>query len=43
MNEPALRAELDACLLPLPSDGPVVTADWLRLPDPFPEWRKDAA
>jgi G3E family GTPase len=43
MSEAALRAELDACLLPLPSEGPVVTADWLRLPDPFPEWRKDAA
>jgi G3E family GTPase len=39
----ALTAELDACLMPLPKTGPINTGSWRALPDPFPEWRRDAA
>jgi G3E family GTPase len=43
MDKAALIKELDACLLPLPKFGKVDTKDWLELPDPFPEWRREAA
>jgi G3E family GTPase len=40
MNEAALRAALDACLLPgRPS---MDIAEWARLSDPFPVWRRAA-
>ena len=43
MDQAAIRAELDACLLPLPKTGKVNTKAWANLPDPFPQWRRDAA
>lgn len=43
MDQAAIRAELDACLLALPKAGKVDTKAWANLPDPFPQWRKDAA
>ena len=43
MDTKALRAALDACLLALPTNGPLNTTAWKKLPDPFPEWRRDAA
>jgi G3E family GTPase len=43
MDERAIRAALDACLLPLPRSGRVDTKAWRTLPDPFPAWgRSDA-
>ena len=38
MDEKAIRAELDACLMALPSSGRVDTKAWRALPDPFPAW-----
>jgi G3E family GTPase len=43
MDKEAIKAELDACLLPLPKTGAVDTKAWANLPDPFPQWRRDAA
>ena len=43
MDRGALIIELDACLLDLPVEGAVDTKLWLKLPDPFPEWRREAA
>ena len=43
MDKAAMIAELDACLLPLPKDGTVDTRAWKTLPDPFPEWGREAA
>lgn len=43
MDKAALIAELDACLLALPESGEVDTGTWAGLPDPFPEWERDAA
>jgi G3E family GTPase len=43
MDNAAIAAELDACLLPLPQNASVDTTAWKKLPDPFPEWRRDAA
>jgi G3E family GTPase len=43
MDEAAIKAELDACLLALPKSGTVDSKAWASLPDPFPEWRRDAA
>ncbi|MDQ8698988.1 zinc metallochaperone GTPase ZigA [Hyphomicrobium sp. LHD-15] len=43
MDKAAMLAALDACLLKLPEDGAVDTAQWAKLPDPFPEWERDAA
>ncbi len=43
MNEKAIRAELDACLMELPETGAVDTREWRKLPDPFPAWRREAA
>lgn len=43
MDKRALIKELDACLLSLPKSGSVDTTVWSTLPDPFPEWRKEAA
>ena len=38
MDEAAIRASLDRCLLPLPKSGRVDTKPWRQLPDPFPAW-----
>lgn len=43
MDQQALTAELDACLLPLPKEGKVDTTRWSALPDPFPEWSRKVA
>lgn len=43
MDQAALINQLDGCLLPLPKSGGVDTKAWLDLPDPFPEWRREAA
>ncbi|WP_103257603.1 GTP-binding protein [Tabrizicola aquatica] len=40
MDEPALRARLDAALVPAVQFTPDV---WTNLPDPFPSWRRQAA
>jgi G3E family GTPase len=37
----AITAELNACLMPLPKDGPVDPKAWAELPDPFPDWRPE--
>jgi G3E family GTPase len=41
MDKAALTAELNGCLLALPKVGRVDTKQWAKLPDPFPEWRRD--
>ncbi|WP_072390232.1 zinc metallochaperone GTPase ZigA [Hyphomicrobium sp. CS1BSMeth3] len=38
MDEAAIRASLDHCLLSLPQTGHVDTGAWRQLPDPFPKW-----
>ncbi len=43
MDKAALMRELESCLLDLPAEGEVNTNAWLQLPDPFPEWRREAA
>jgi hypothetical protein len=43
MDQAAIKSELDACLLALPKTGAVDTKVWANLPDPFPEWRREAA
>lgn len=40
MDEAAIRAELDAMLVKLPKEGTVDTKRWVKLPDPFPAWRR---
>jgi G3E family GTPase len=43
MDEDAIRAELDRCLLDVAHGRPVDTKSWARLADPFPQWGRDAA
>ncbi|MDH4981914.1 zinc metallochaperone GTPase ZigA [Hyphomicrobium sp. D-2] len=43
MDRERITAELDACLLDMPSDQAVDTGAWSRLPDPFPSWGREAA
>lgn len=43
MDKAQISAALDACLLPIPDEGPLDTSAWKALPDPFPEWRRGAA
>ncbi|MDO9127370.1 MAG: zinc metallochaperone GTPase ZigA [Parvibaculum sp.] len=43
MDEAWIRAELDACLLGSDEKPKFDFKSWDRLPDPFPEWRSDAA
>jgi G3E family GTPase len=43
MDKAAITAELDACLVELPADGAPDILSWQNLPDPFPEWRREAA
>ncbi|HEY0235779.1 MAG TPA: zinc metallochaperone GTPase ZigA [Afipia sp.] len=38
MNETAIRARLDACLVP--GKPGMNIEDWTKLPDPFPRWRR---
>jgi G3E family GTPase len=42
MDQEAITAELNACLMPVPKHGAVDTKAWTKLPDPFPDWRPDA-
>jgi G3E family GTPase len=39
MNEAAIRAHLDDCLVATPSEKAAARLEWLKLPDPFPAWR----
>jgi G3E family GTPase len=41
MDEAAIRASLDACLMGDDQRG--IAPDWADLPDPFPVWRRAAA
>jgi len=43
MDEAAIRAALDACLLELPQNGAIDTKTWTELDDPFPIWTREAA
>lgn len=43
MDRELITAELDACLLDMPSDQAVDTKAWSGLPDPFPNWGREAA
>ncbi|MGF1630683.1 MAG: zinc metallochaperone GTPase ZigA [Kiloniellaceae bacterium] len=43
MDEAALRADLDACLVDADSALSLDAAAWRDLPDPFPVWRRAAA
>jgi G3E family GTPase len=38
MDEAAIRAELDACVLDMPVEGGLTPAAWAGLSDPFPPW-----
>jgi len=40
MDEAAIRAELDACLVGRSDDDGMAIADWQALPDPFPPWQR---
>jgi hypothetical protein len=40
MDERAIRASLDRCLMELPNSGRVDTKSWRQLPDPFPVWSR---
>jgi G3E family GTPase len=40
MDEASLRARLDACLVP--GKAAMDIAEWAKLPDPFPVWRRNA-
>ena len=40
MDQGAITAALDECLVKLPKEGKVDTKVWAQLPDPFPEWRR---
>jgi G3E family GTPase len=39
MNEAAIRARLDDCLVGKTSEEAAARLEWLKLPDPFPAWR----
>jgi G3E family GTPase len=39
MNEAAIRAHLDDCLVAESSEKAAARMEWLKLPDPFPAWR----
>lgn len=43
MDEVAIRAELDACLLKVPAGSRIDTREWREMPDPFPAWGRQAA
>jgi G3E family GTPase len=38
MDESAIRASLDRCLIPLQKTGRLDARSWRQLPDPFPAW-----
>jgi hypothetical protein len=43
MDQAAIRARLDACLVDDPGPGVPDYSAWKNLPDPFPVWRREAA
>jgi G3E family GTPase len=43
MDKTAIIAELDSCLLRTSADAEIDIRRWQNLPDPFPQWRRDAA
>lgn len=43
MDEAAIKAELDACLLKVPTGSRIDSRKWREMPDPFPTWGQDAA
>lgn len=43
MDEAAIRAELDGCLVALPSSGKIDSREWAKFPDPFPAWQRGGA
>lgn len=43
MDRDAIKAELDRCLVRPASESDIDMQSWLKLPDPFPAWRADAA
>ena len=43
MDEAAIRAELEACLVGTSDDEPFDPADWQGRPDPFPAWEREQA
>jgi len=43
MDKASIIAELDACLMATATGVAIDTTSWRKLPDPFPEWRRDAA
>lgn len=43
MDEAAIRAALDTCLVGDPACDRFDPADWRNLPDPFPAWRREDA
>lgn len=43
MDEAAIRAELDACLVGSATTPKFEAEAWSRLPDPFPAWRSEKA
>ena len=43
MDEAAIRAELEACLVGTSDDEPFDAADWQGRPDPFPAWEREQA
>jgi len=43
MDKASIIAELDGCLVHTVPDTAIDTTAWRDLPDPFPDWRRDAA
>ena len=43
MDKDRIKAELDACLMEVPTEGEFDTKSWLELDDPFPSWERKAA
>lgn len=42
-DEADIRKQLDACLVPMTSDGEPEFSRWAAMHDPFPEWRRGEA
>ena len=40
MDEAAIRRQLDACLVGDANATAMLPAEWARLPDPFPAWKR---
>lgn len=43
MDETAIRAALDACLVGDPNARVLPLKEWKTLPDPFPKWKRGEA